>query len=239
MFQVLKKCFTLGCIIAATYFLVLGIHQYTLNKDNSSVSYKEFHEDEDSFYPSISLCFLREAFLLNEDDFSECYQSFLLADSKLRKHCPWNTSYAGLDYDSITKNLSQYIIGEVTVFEEGSKCYNAYKGIAKKNKNTENELCNNVGPSGYTSILRGDRKCITFNIPFKSATKVKSHAILLNNSIFKNKRRPKHDFEVVFHYPNQTMRPTSKKYVWKTDKTLLNQSCVLVVLCCTLNLIGT
>ena len=87
------------------------------------------------------------------------------------------------------------------------------------------QSCNSTKPRVYTSIRRGDKKCITFDIPFKRETKVVSHSILLNNSVFENKRLPKHGFEVSFNYPNQTLRATAKEHTWKSDRLLLNQGC--------------
>jgi len=199
-----------------------------LNKDTSIVTYREFHVDESKLYPSVSLCFLKDI-LLYETDYYKCYLNFLGGKYKMRdgRHCIWNSSYADEDYDYITKNFTKYVIGEVTEFEDGSRCNYPYKIILDANvtKNRKNYVCNNTEPRVYTSIRRGDEKCITFDVPFKKGTLVKTHAILLNNSVFDDKRRPKHGFVALFHYPNQILRATSKKYTWKKDTALLNQSC--------------
>ena len=115
MYRRIKSCTNLGCVIGALYFTISCVYQYILNKDSSSVTYKEFHEDEDSVYPSVSLCLWKGLHWLKNDKFSKCYMSFLVGSHEKfggETKCPWNTTYAELDYHSMTKNLTQHVIGE-------------------------------------------------------------------------------------------------------------------------------
>ena len=228
LFKLFKKCFNLACFLTAFYFIVSCTHQFLLNKDTSFITYKEFHVDENRLYPSVSLCFLNDI-LLYESDYNKCFLNFLGGkyEKKDGTPCTWNSSYADKDYDSITKNFIQYVIGEVTAFEDGTKCNYPYKMVLNGARNNKEPFCNHSKPRVYISSRRGDEKCVTFDIPFKKGTRVRTHAILLNNSVFDDRRRPKHGFVVSFHYPNQILRATSKKYTWKKDTALLNTSCEL------------
>lgn len=197
-----------------------------MNKDTSYVNFKNFHEDENSLYPSVSLCFLDEIFV--EGFEAECYQHFL-SGGEQNKQCTWNSSFADTDYDYVTINLVDYVIGEITTFEDKIRYWYVYRNVSGSNAKTNDKCAKimdcNGGTRVYTSRRRWDKKCVTFDIPYRENKKVKYHAILLNNSVFEYKKRPKYGFQVFFHYPKQIMRQTSKKYVWSEDKHLLNQSC--------------
>ena len=78
----------------------------------------------------------------------------------------------------------------------------------------------------YISSRKPFEKCITFDMPFIKNKKILQHSILLNNTIFDDKKRPvKKDFEIFFHYPHQTMRRTASQSLWDNQNVLLNQPC--------------
>ena len=115
--KIIKHGFTVSCIIAALYLTFLCIHQYTLDKDTSSIHFKDFHVDENSLYPSISLCFGDEIFIEGFD--GKKYEEFL-SGCHYNDECDWNSSYVNVDYDSVTKDYSRYILGERTYFADKS-----------------------------------------------------------------------------------------------------------------------
>ena len=231
--QIFKIAFTIGCVIASLAFVIKLIYEYSLNKDTSSLEFKAFHSDENAVYPSISLCF-SESIWRNIAGFNDTkYREFLSGCyTSDDGDCggTWDASFANVDYDNVTKNLVDYVIGEVTDYADESQDWYSYRKFPEKGKVVEKKITHQYGYTGgnrvYTSRRTAKEKCLTFDIPFKQGKLVRYHSILLNNKIFEDTTRPKkYDFDVSFHYPNQIMRQTSKKYSWTNVSTLLNQSC--------------
>ena len=142
-FDIFKFGFTISCTIAALYLSIRCIHEFSLNKDNSSVSFKNFHADDTSFYPSISLCF--RDFWNDSFEFKEAYGNFLsgcqdVDDDK----CQWNESFAHINYNDVTIDLKEFIIAEFTsfadksihIYDYGKYSDNQVKYVLKNGKQT-------------------------------------------------------------------------------------------------------
>ena len=252
LFPIFKAFFNIGCTIASFAFVIKLIYEYSLNKDVSSLEFKAFHSDENSIYPSVSLCFKENIFkddaenslwMRNEESQEEPYyfdgtmtyryQEFLsgceISDDS---NCngTWDASFADVDYDDVTLNLVDNLMAETTEFADGSRNFYVYKKFAERMQQVEGKESFHNGYTGgnrvYTSRRTFNQKCLTIDIPFKQGKLVQSHSILLNNKLFVSKRRPKqYGFDVSFHYPNQIMRQTIKKYSWTNVATLLNKTC--------------
>ena len=226
--EIIKHVVTASCIIAALYLTILCIHQYTLDKDTSSIHFKDFHADENSLYPSMSLCFRDDIFIGDVD--GEKYEEFL-SGCHYNYECSWNSSYANVDYDSVSKDYSKYILGERTYFADKSTEIYVYqkfpdRGTQVVGPKDQIVFGYNGGSRVHTSKRSPDQKCITLDIPYSKNNKVKFHSILLNNSVFADKWRPTvGGFDVSFHYPNQIMRQTSSKFAWNDDRKLLYETC--------------
>ena len=199
-----------------------------MNKNTSSIAFKKFHSDANSLYPSISLCFRRN--LYSEDqEFEFIYEEFL-SGCRDNPVCVWNSSLANVDYDDVTTNLLDYIIAEGTKFSDNSEYWYVHKKFPERGTVSYKKSKIIFGYTGsnrvYTSRRMGDKKCITLDIPFRKGKRVRQHSILLNDSVFENKKRPKiFDFEVSFHYPKQISRQTATKHIWTNVDRLLNKSC--------------
>ena len=57
LWNFVKWCFVLSCIVGAVFMTVYLVYQYTLDKDVSSINFKHFHDTVQNVYPSITLCF--------------------------------------------------------------------------------------------------------------------------------------------------------------------------------------
>ena len=234
LFDISKFGFTISCTIAALYLSIRCIHEFSLNKDNSSVSFKNFHADDTSFYPSISLCF--RDFWNDSFGFKYDYDNFLSGcQDEDEDKCKWNESFANTNYNDVTIDLKEFIIAEITFFGDKTVYmydYGKYSDDHVKDYKANGKQIIFSGYTGeqrvYTNRKLSYQKCITFDMPFKKNTTIQHHSILLNNEVFQNRTRPKfEEFEIFFHYPNQTIRKTSNKLMW-TDMTknkLLKQSC--------------
>ena len=79
------------------------------------MSFKNFHADDTSFYPSISLCF-RDFW---EDNFEskDAYGNFLSGCQDVDdEKCKWNESFAHINYNDVTIDLKEFIIAELLLF---------------------------------------------------------------------------------------------------------------------------
>ena len=226
VFKICKIIVIVVCIIATVYLSVNCLLEYLEDKDNSTVSYRNFHQQKDYLYPSVSLCFKSGIFKPNSNDYKE-----FLSGCQHNPACRWNSSLSWLDYDGMTKNLINYVIGEITIFEDNSNYTYSYTKAQKTEVIADkgNKIFQGYkgGSRVYISRRQWDQKCLTFDMPFLNENKIKYHSILLNNSVFPQNSRPQDDFEVFFNYPNQTMRQTSSKSRWSRDEELLNQNCIL------------
>jgi hypothetical protein len=195
-----------------------------LDKDTSSIEFKTFHSDPRSLYPSVSLCFRDNIF---GDQFIDDYQEFL-SGCVYNEDSPWNSSFADKVYDHATIDLVDYVIGEITEFDDQSKY--VYRKFEEREIELTGKPTTIYGYAGgnrvYTSLRMWNEKCVTFDMPFKNGKTINHHSILLNNSVFLDQTRPKSmGFVSLFHYPNQITKKTSKMDSWDSVDKLLNQPC--------------
>ena len=105
----------MSCIVATIHLSLNVLLEYVKDQDNSTVSFRDFHERDDYFYPSVSLCFKAGIYKIKSGDYKD-----FLSGCQFNKGCIWNSSYARQDYDSATINLMDYVVGEITLFEDNS-----------------------------------------------------------------------------------------------------------------------
>jgi hypothetical protein len=157
------------------------------------------------------------------------YEKFL-SGCEYNPDCEWNSALANVDYDNVTTNFLDYIIAEQTTFTDDSSYMYVYKKFPERGTESYNKSKIVYGYTGgnrvYTSRRMGDQKCITLDIPFRKGKRVRFHSILLDETAFEEKKRPKKfSFEISFHYPKQISRQTATKYIWTNVSTLLNKPC--------------
>ena len=253
MIEILKKVFYIGCFIAAMYFFGSCIQEYVLNEDTSIVRFKSFHEDENSLYPSLTLCFgdfWRNADLEFSDLYIDTFQKYLSGCEGYPKdsvqfpgdsECTWNKSFENVDYDNVSIDLMDYVMAEMTVFEDDSTYKYAYLNGDPNSSTVWNEASKELffpgyggGTRVYTSKRTADSKCMTFDMPFREKKLMRHHSILLDNDIFgscpaypctSRQERPDDLFQAYFHFPHQTLKKTSKKSRWTDARQLIVKNC--------------
>ena len=100
--------------------------EYMKNEDVIEISYKSFDPyEENGQYPAISLCFAEpyeKSKFSNFDDFFNVstYHDFL--HGKL-----WNESGRGIDYDSVTIDIQDYLIDTCMMTTKSRTCYKINK----------------------------------------------------------------------------------------------------------------
>ena len=185
------------CLLTAFSFSLWCFMEYSKNTDISEVSYKKFDpKNQDSKYPSLSLCFLdvykRSSFETYNDSFinSTSYSMFLRGDY-------WNDKMLQLSYEHVTNDLKGFIIGTCMTTSTSSEC----EEIGQIN-------------TGFF-VGGGDIfKCISFEHNYEST--LDEVMVAMNNSVFPNGVRPEvGGFLLMYHYPNQLSRSfSSVQYKW-------------------------
>ena len=164
-------CLYLGCII----FVCFCLYKYSLNKDLSQVTFKEFHKTKKNIYPSLTLCF---ANIFYEENLKEYgvksindYVNYING-----KH--WNDRMIDVDYDNVTLNIGDYLLGFVsktparTAWIPYEDEYFVYDNT-KNTRGIENESISTYDwtPKIYSSYAGGIQKCMSVDIPFSKGKK--------------------------------------------------------------------
>ena len=193
-----RRIFAVTCNILAVGLTGWCFHKYQADEDVSHVNYRRFHDDIDSIYPSLTLCFNNPYLKEKLNDIGEginitTYVSFLEGRN-------WDERMVHIDYDNVTIDLGDYLdLAEITL-ENGSKSLNHGKMLY------------------YVSQRSPLMKCYSFDIPYLPDTGIEFLAVRVKNSIFPfGFRPPQHDFDpergrffggfqVTFNYPRQIFR---------------------------------
>ena len=199
--QGVTRSFRLICVAGAIVASVWCLYVFVLDEDISLVSFKEFNDEDDGLYPSVTLCFafpFLEEKLKNYGDHitGTLYQKFLKGEY-------WDEKMLLIDYDSVTINFEEYV-KHISIFEE------TWVGKA------------------FVSFRGALQKCFTVDSPSPSEFPLKKNKILylqiqLRTAIFPNETRPSGStgrvtndlFGIQLHYPGQRMRPIIQNWRWK------------------------
>ena len=191
--------FTVGfkilCAIATVGTTSWCFYNYLLNDDVASISFETFQQKEENIYPSISLClinpFIEESLrAVNLDFSSTAYRSFLQGLS-------WNQKMLQIDYDAVSKDINDYILGYDVLLYNGSRLRIDFKEDHTKT----------VPPAWdapYIGLTDFFRKCATINIPHHQSQLMINIFINMKLSLFPNGVRPDHyDFTNIKSFRNR------------------------------------
>ena len=181
--QVVTSLFQFLCTCAAIFLVVVCIFEFRKDEDLTEVSFKRFHEDEESIYPEISIC-LSDAYLedrlksMGEGINATTYEKFLKGEL-------WDERMSVIDYSDVTKNIKNYLLGTCIKQEFNGDCkpFNA----------------------SITTFVNQIRKCFTIHNPEK--TSMLFVEVKLKASLFPRFIRPlDFRFALRFPFPNQLFR---------------------------------
>ena len=222
-----KFCFSVLAILFIVVFSSFSIYKFILNKDWSYGTYRNFHDDTSSRYPSLSVCLsdneniklFKEGYSSADERKSEgqdvnntmiSYQNFLTGQCKNKDRCRWNKSLSEIDYDKVTLPIEDYILGAALFFKNGSKHWVDTQNYSNISTSTTNLI------KVYTSKREAHEKCFTFEIPYILNSRIHLVSVLYNLSMFgKDGVRPESGgFNIRLHYPNQMLSVNIEKSRW-------------------------
>ena len=235
-----KVSFGIVAILFVTLWTIFLCYRYFIDEDWSFLTYKLFHEDADSVYPSISIClndntgdttlpiFNKEFFsheLRNQEENGNetvlRYQNFLKGEciNYNDTKCKWNKSFYQINYDSVTLNIEDFILGFSMFLKNGTK----YWVDMKTNDATKISFL--WPPKSYISKREAHKKCLTFDIPYIPKSPIQSFSILYDLSLFgKYSLRSSLDgFSVKLHYPQQIFYANVEQSKWEVKELSLER----------------
>ena len=198
--QYLRNLFEIGCTLVACTLAVYWIYEFGLNKDLCSIDYRMYHDYDEDYYPSLSLCFpnfiddhkLKEK--LPQSNLSE-YLSFLKGDV-------FDPNLLKIDFQSIATNVSDYLIKYI---------------IDYRNQNMETLGTNKslVAVTYNGNLWDHFVTCFSLNTPQEA--QLEYLRVFLKNSMFPNQiRKPEKGMFSILHYPNQILLPGNPmKWSWQ------------------------
>jgi hypothetical protein len=195
------------CSIAAFGLTCWCIYKYMKDEDVSLVSYKRYNSDENSIYPSLTLCFNNP--FINEKLKGVGNGINTTTYVKFLKGLYWDKRMVRIDYDNVTLDIERYIEEAKIVLSNGS-------------------VYNDKGKVRYYVVMRSSSlKCFSFDPQLLPDVGIEYLVVVLKNSIFPNGYRPTHHtfdansgkgggFEVRFNYPRQVFRSDfTAKWIWE------------------------
>ena len=181
--------FHLVCILSTVGIASWCCYKYSLNRDVSVIEFIKFNSDEESPYPSFSLCFMYPCLdqkIRNSEPDLSCndYYGMHKNDSMI------NENLLKMNYDNFTINLNDYLLGTKILLEnESSIEYNVH----------EHGSTSNILRPPYRSFTDPRNKCYTFITPLLKETLFSQYSIYLNKTFFPNLNHA----GFAIHYQNQ------------------------------------
>ena len=169
-----------------------GIIKYLQNKDVSQIDFKELNQDDQSRYPTLTLCFggpflsQKLGKYRNPKINETLYTAFLKGEY-------WNKVMVNIPYDDVSLNITDHV-NSISLYWEN------WEGVF------------------YVSFRSALMKCFSVDIPSPKLfplndRTVKYLKISMNSTVFRNGTRPKGNtgplskdsFGIQLHFPGQRM----------------------------------
>ena len=201
---ILSLLYGVVCGLATILLICNCFYKFWLDKDASQISFKQYHENKDALYPSVSICFnwpyRKDAFReLGPGIDAENYNKFL--SGKI-----WDDKYLDIDYENVTLDLESYL-NSINV--ENTKHEVEYYNLEKNVTDTHGITLSVTGRSS-------DEKCLGIDIPYTEKLPLKRMKLKFKNQIFKDidtKSVYKQNFYLSFHYPSQFLISSIKSAI--------------------------
>lgn len=202
-FQVFNTFYTTLCVTITLGMSGFWIYKFALDENLFNVELRDYYDTKDDVYPSISMCF-NNPFITSITNGSgmvsqSILKSYLSGDDKFEM--------VNINYENLTFSLHDYLIKYWVLWENGTEEYflpSNYKWNPLK-----------ISYNGFWK--HKFYKCYSIEMPVKD---IDSISVLVKNNVFPQGIRPFiFGLLVIFHYPNQLLRPLlTMKYMWKTRK---------------------
>ena len=193
--QYINVMFYYLCLISALALAFWCMFEYSKNYDITEISFQAFNPDKQgNQYPSMTLCTVDS---YNDSKFSQYNDSAMNSKSysKFLRGKYWNKNMLSVDYDFVTIDVEEYVIGAC---------------ILTTRSKTDCQKFGNI--QHFTRVWTlGVMKCFSFKHEAKGP--INQIFIAMNNSIHPNGlRKAFGHFFILFHYPDQIIRAVSNTF---------------------------
>ena len=221
-FQSLEYVYHIACFIGAVVLIGRCVYIYHLDEDLNTTSYKTFHSNQDSIYPSINLCFgdiWKEEKLYLYGTSAANYKQYLKGE--LFSH---NLSL--IPFQDVTNDPLDYLLGIQMYQEMTNKNKNPsvkfFYDFSQKEKINDSFIKEFVHVDQFNNAWGTFYKCLSVDIPYLENKHLNWIGIILKKSIFKKRIRPMvvsgdSYFAVSLSYPDQRLRYRKEKTNWKNE----------------------
>ena len=193
-FRNINITFHCVCLLVAIIYGINSFYDFIQNQDFTTISFKRFHDDAESIYPLISMCFntpfIKDR-LIQSAQLSEPidYTRYLIGK------IPANESLRSLNFEDVSFQTKYFLIMAYIKFIK--------KGRLLKRVIKDEQI--HIQSWGWVKRVS---KCFTFDVPYLGKALAKSMKIRFNTSIYPNGQRPMDGgepggFQLSIHYPKQ------------------------------------
>ena len=188
--NVITFIFKLLCIATTFGFIGMWLYTYSLNEDTTTIENRSYFDTSDDKLPVLSMCFEQK---FNDDVFFQQKEISVTGSQYLQylKGTYFDPSLAEIDYQSVTVNISEYILSYNVHYINGSTFHDV----------TSSESFHSPYYTFSWDSWGKIVKCFGLEI---IDHKIKSVTIFLSRDIFPDGIRPADGgLAFLFHYPNQ------------------------------------
>ena len=183
-----------ACLLATIGYGINSVYDFVQNHDLTTITFKTFHNDDESIYPSLSMCF--NAPFLKENLIQSANLSRTIEYSRyLIGKAPTNETLDNINFEDVSFQINDFLIKAVIQFK--------YGGRLSKRRIQHDE----IHIQSWGRIYR-ITKCFTFDVPYLEKALAKSMSIYFNTSVYPNSQRPADGgnpggLQLFAHYPQQ------------------------------------
>ena len=194
-------CFTLLCVLITTVLVCWCIYEFSLDEDETMVSFKTFHDTKVDVHPLVSICIsdpyeTTELKKYNKKITSNNYSDFLAGNI-------WDAEMLKIHYPSVVLKPIKYVLGYEITYKNTTTSRFQLSPIDQENGKIA--ILPNTRLSLYNMV------CFGIDIPLKGVLAI---SIMIRADIFQGKTRPIFTSQItktrglliLLHYPNQSLR---------------------------------
>ena len=193
-FKNINKAFHCACLLIAMIYGITSVCDFVQNLDSTTITFKAFHNDAESIYPSISMCFntpFMKDRLTQSAQLSEPteYTRYLIGK------IPAKETLRNINFEDVSFQTKDFLIKAFIRFMNKGHQWKRvikYKQINIQSWGSDHHI----------------RKCFTFDVPYLENALARYMTIRFNTSIYPNGQRPMdggqpNGLELFSHYPKQ------------------------------------
>ena len=197
----IKTSFQILCMTATIFFMVMWMQTFLLDEDTTTIENRSFFKTENDKLPVLSMCFEQSFENISFPEMGEGVNIARYSNHLGGKY--FDKRFTGIDYYTVSMNISEFIIGYDVEFINGTRFKHSNYNVSF------NRPYHTYSFASWGRIV----KCFGLEI---TDSEVAGIAIHFKRDIFPNMMRPQQGgFVTLVHYPGQMIKSgRTEKKVW-------------------------